>query len=54
LRVDLVLDTYLPRSDPAKFVVEATDRGPELPDDILLGLHRVGTDFSRLRRMSSR
>jgi hypothetical protein len=45
LLVDVVIDTYPPRSDPARFVVEATDRGPELPDDLLLGLHRVGDGF---------
>lgn len=43
--VDVVLDTYLPRSNPASFVVEATERGPELPDDQLLALHRVGDVF---------
>jgi hypothetical protein len=45
LRVDVVIDTYPPRSHPARFVPEATDRGPELPDDLLLGLHRVGDGF---------
>lgn len=45
LSVSVVLDAYVPRSDPSKFVVEGTDRGPELPDDWLLGLHRVGSLF---------
>jgi len=35
----------LPRSDAASFVREATDVGPELPNDLLLGLHRVGDSF---------
>lgn len=45
LSVSVVLDAYVPRSDPSKFVIEATDRGPELPDDRLLGLYQVGELF---------
>lgn len=45
LLAEVVLDTYLPRSKAASFVPEPTDRGPELPNDLLLGLHRVGDAF---------
>lgn len=45
LLAEVVLDTYLQRSDAATFVREATDRGPELPNELLLGLHRVGDAF---------
>jgi hypothetical protein len=45
LLVDVVLDTYVQRSNPARFVPEATDRGPDLPNDLLLGLHRVWDAF---------
>ncbi|SPM33692.1 hypothetical protein MRAB57_1496, partial [Mycobacterium rhizamassiliense] len=45
LLAEVFLDTYLPRSDAATFVPEATDCGPELPNDLLLGLHRVGDTF---------
>jgi hypothetical protein len=45
LLAEVVLDTYLQRSDAATFVREATDRGPELPNELLLGLHHVGDAF---------
>ncbi len=45
LSVSVVLDAYVPRSDPSKFVIEATDRGPELSDDRLLALYQVGELF---------
>lgn len=45
LLVDVVLDAYLQRTNPAIFVVEGTDRGPELPNDLLVGLHGVGGTF---------
>jgi hypothetical protein len=45
LLVDVVIDTYVPRSDPARFIVEATDRGPDIPDAQMPGLHRVGDGF---------
>ncbi|OBF58321.1 hypothetical protein A5787_23495 [Mycobacterium sp. 852002-50816_SCH5313054-b] len=43
--MDVVIDIYPPRSHAARFVVEPTDRGPELPDELLHGLHRAGDTF---------
>jgi hypothetical protein len=41
LPVNVVIDSYVPRSDPASFVTEETDKGPPLWDGEMHGLHRV-------------